>query len=290
MGSALPRLETLFDRPRGEPVPLPAALREAYGGDLAFPAGEGPHVFANFVTTIDGLASYGIPGLASARHIGRGHAGDRFVMGLLRAAADVVVSGAGTLRVEAKVTWTPQQIFPAAAHLFGELRRARGLPERTRVAILTASGDIDLSAPVFASADVEPLVITSVAGAERLAAKGTSGVRVHAVGERAPTLREAIDALVRETGARLILSEAGPSLFGRMLEERVVDELFVTVAPHLAGRSKERPGIGLVDPVAFDPERAPWAELLSAKRSDDFVLLRYAFRTDRGARTPAKVL
>jgi riboflavin biosynthesis pyrimidine reductase len=91
-------------------------------------------------------------------------------------------------------------------------------------------------------------------------------------------MREAIDAVVKETGARRILSEAGPQLFGRMLEERVVDELFLTLAPQLAGRSDERRGIGLVDPLAFHPEKAPWADLFSVKRSDDYLLLRYAFR------------
>ena len=277
MAAALPRLETLFERPSGAPLPLPAALREAYGGDLSFAPGGRPHVVANFVTTLDGLVSYGVPGLASARHISRGHAGDRFVMGLLRAGADAVVSGAGTLRVETKVTWTPQQIFPAGADLYRELRRARGLPERVRVAILSASGEIDLSLPVFRSPDVEAMVVTSAAGAERLAAKAT-GVRIHAVGERAPTMREAIDAVAAATGARLILSEAGPQLFGRMLEEKVVDELFLTLAPQLGGRSKERPGIGLVDPVTFHPDSAPWADLVSAKRSADYLLLRYAFR------------
>jgi len=275
--SPLPRLEALLDRSSGTAAPLPPALREAYAGDLRFPSGDRAHVFANFVSTIDGLVSFGLPGLASARHISRGHAGDRFVMGLLRASADVVVSGVGTLRVEDKVTWTPRQIFPPAADLYREVRRARGLPERTRVAIITASGDVDLSLPVFRSPDVEPMVVTSVAGAERLAARGTGDTRVHAVGEREPTMRQAIDAIAQETGARWILSEAGPTLFGKMLQERVVDELFLTLAPQLAGRSDDRRGIGLVDPTAFHPEKAPWARLVSAKRSDDFLLLRYAF-------------
>ncbi len=102
-------------------------------------------------------------------------------------------------------------------------------------------------------------------------------MRIHAVGEGQPTMREAIDAIVAETGARSILSEAGPTLFGRMLEERVVNELFLTVSPHVAGRSEERRGISLVEPSAFHPERAPWAELVSVKRSEDFLMLRYAF-------------
>jgi riboflavin biosynthesis pyrimidine reductase len=278
MGPALPTLETLFDRSDGDAVPLPAALSEAYGGELRFPGGRVPHVFANFVTTLDGLVSYGIAGAESARFISRGHPGDRLVMGILRAVADAVVSGSGTLRAEGRVTWTPQQIFPAAAELYRDVRRARGLPERTRVAILTASGDVDLGSAVFRSPDAEPVVVTSIAGAERLAARGTGALRVRAVGEREPTMREAIDAVAAETGARLILSEAGPSLFGKMLAEDVVDELFLTVAPHLAGRSTKRPGVALVDGTAFAPDRAPWGDLVSAKRSDDFLLLRYAIR------------
>ncbi|MDE3112245.1 MAG: dihydrofolate reductase family protein [Chloroflexota bacterium] len=271
----LPQLETLFERPHGSPVPLPGPLRDCYGGDLSFP--EGRLVFANFVSTIDGLVSFGLPGLAGAAVISKGNAGDRAVMGILRAAADVVVSGAGTLRAEPKVTWTPQQVYPQAAELFREMRRARGLPERTRVAIVSASGEIDLSLAVFRSPDVEPLIVTSVAGAERLAGR-TGEVPLRAVGEREPSMRDVIDAVVHETGARLILSEAGPTLFGRMLEERVVDELFLTVSPHVAGRSEERRGTSLVEPTAFHPERAPWADLLSVKRSEDYLLLRYAFR------------
>ena len=274
----LPRLEALVDRATGTAMPLPSELRDAYGGDLRFPAGDRPHVFANFVSTIDGLVSFGIPNFASARHISRGHAGDRFVMGLLRACADAVMSGAGTLRAEGKVTWTPQQIFPAAADLYRDVRRARGLPERIRVAIVTASGEVDLGAAVFQTPDVEPVLVTSAAGAARLASRGTGSVRVYAVGETEPTMREAVGAVVAETGARLILSEAGPRLFGKMLEERVVDELFLTLAPQLAGRSEDRPGIGLVHPTAFHPAKAPWADLVSLRRSDDFLLLRYAFK------------
>jgi riboflavin biosynthesis pyrimidine reductase len=278
VSASLPRLQTLIDTVAGRALPLPEALREAYGGDLAFPIPPGPgtHLVANFVTTIDGLASFGTAGATSARHISRGHPGDRFVMGLLRAVADLVISGAGTLRVEPKVTWAAQQIFPAGADLYREARRTLSLPERTRVAILTTSGDVDLTAAVFRSAEVEPFIVTSVEGAARLAGRVPAEVRVVAVGER-PTVREAIEGLTEMLGARLVLSEAGPHLFGRMLRERAVDELFLTVAPQIAGRSAARPGIGLAE-EAFTPETAPWASLISAKRSEDYLLLRYGFR------------
>lgn len=249
-------------------------MLQAYGGDLRFPSGRA-HVFANFVSTVDGLVSYGLPGQATARVISRAHPGDRFVMGLLRAVADVVVSGAGTLRVESGSTWTPYQVFPAAASFFRELRQGMGLPESIRVAMLSSRGEIDLSLPVFRSPGVEPLILTTRAGAARLAAADPGSARVLAV--EAPTMRGMLDALVAETGARLILSEVGPNLFGKMLDEGVVDELFLTVAPQLAGRSLDRPGVGLVEATAFAPERAPWGDLVSVKRSADYLLLRYAF-------------
>ncbi len=271
--AALPRIDTLFDAAEGEALPLPPALREAYG-ELRLPP-TGTHVFANFVSTLDGLVSYGIPGAESARFISGGHRGDRFVMGLLRAVADAVVSGAGTLRAEPKVTWTPRQIYPQAADLYAELRRARGLGERTRVAILSGSGEVDPSLPVFRSADVDALLVTSRAGAEHFAAAGGSGVRTRVTGDTPPAMREAIAAVADAFGARLILSEAGPTLFGRMLGERAVDELFLTLAPRLAGRSAQRNGIALVHGTAFDPDRSPAPSLVSIRRSEDFLLLRY---------------
>lgn len=238
-------------------------------------------MFANFVTTLDGLVSYGVPGAASARFISRGNVADRFVMGLLRAAADAVISGAGTLRAEGRVTWAPEQIFPAAADLYREIRRARGLPERTSVAILSRSGDVDLDAAVFRSPDVEATVVTTAAGAARMG-RG-DGIRVITLAADATT-RDAVDALAEATGGRLILSEAGPTIFGRMLAERAVDELFVTVAPHLAGRSAVRPGVPLVEATAFEPDSAPWADLVSAKRAGGFLMLRYALAQDPAAR------
>jgi len=273
----LPTITTLLDEAPGEAMPLSPALRDTYGGDLRFPERR-PYVFANFVSTIDGLVSFGEPGRASARFVSGGSPGDRFVMGLLRACAEVVLSGAGTLRVERKVTWTPWQICPGAEALYRELRRALGRPDRVRVVVVSASGDLDLSLPVFTSDEVEPVVVTGLRGAERLASVGTGRVRVRAVGSGdAPLMREVIDAVAGDAGG-LILSEAGPNLFGQMLRERVVDELFLSVAPRIAGRSADRPGVALVDGTTFGPDDAPSARLVSARRTDDGLqLFRYAF-------------
>ena len=50
-------------------------------------------------------------------------------MGLLRALADVIVVGAGTLRVERGAVWTADEIFPDLAAEVRQLRRRRGRTE-----------------------------------------------------------------------------------------------------------------------------------------------------------------
>ena len=80
-----------------------------------------PRLFANFVATADGVVA--IPSLPqSNKLIAGGSAADRFVMGLLRACADVVVIGSGTLLGSPGGLWTPEQAFPDAADGFAELR------------------------------------------------------------------------------------------------------------------------------------------------------------------------
>jgi 5-amino-6-(5-phosphoribosylamino)uracil reductase len=94
-----------------------------------------------------------------------------------------------------------------------------------------------------------------------------------------PSARAVLDAVVAESGARMVLSEGGPALLGGWLREGLVDELFLTVAPRLAGRSAEERRLALVEGAAFTPEDAPRTRLLSAKRADDYLFLRYALRS-----------
>jgi riboflavin biosynthesis pyrimidine reductase len=74
----------------------------------------------------------------------------------------------------------------------------------------------------------------------------------------------------------LILVEAGPHLMGDFVAERCLDELFLTLAPQIAGRDDagERPG--LVAGKRFAPDDSRWATLVAIKRADDHLFLRYA--------------
>jgi riboflavin biosynthesis pyrimidine reductase len=60
------------------------------------------------------------------------------------------------------------------------------------------------------------------------------------------------------------------------LEEDLIDELFLTVSPQVAGRDRgERPGF--VEGKTFAPHDPRRTRLLSVKRSGNFLFLRYSF-------------
>ena len=70
-------------------------------------------------------------------------------MGLLRACADAVLIGSGTLRTSPKGKWQAERVYPPAAEAFAELRRRRERPESPAVAIVTAGGSFDPAHPVL---------------------------------------------------------------------------------------------------------------------------------------------
>ena len=112
----------LLDEAGGLPAfELPEQLAELYGGTLGF---DEPRVFANFVETADGVVA--IPSVPlSNKLIADGSAADRFVMGLLRACADVVVVGSGTMSDSPGGLWTAAQAYPGRG---GRVRRAARAP------------------------------------------------------------------------------------------------------------------------------------------------------------------
>ena len=112
-------LERLYAVPGPAEDALPPGLAQLYDGGLRL---AGSRVFANFVSSIDGVVA--LPSVdASPSVISRKSEADRFVMGLLRASADVVMVGAGTLRAEPEHRWTPEFINPQAADDYRRLRR-----------------------------------------------------------------------------------------------------------------------------------------------------------------------
>src|SRR5438067_11332637 len=114
----MPLLQTLLDRqPQHSTHALPPALFDMYDGDLQFPddPAERPYVIANFVSTLDGAASFKLPGQSSGATISGSDPADRFIMGLLRASVDAVMVGANTIHDTSPAgLWIPPETFPDA--------------------------------------------------------------------------------------------------------------------------------------------------------------------------------
>jgi len=139
---------------------LTAALADRYGGDLWIPLRDSaPTVIANFVTSLDGVVSYQTPDAMGGGEISGFYEPDRFVMGILRSLADVVLIGAGTVRATPKHRWVPEHVSRAYAADFAEVRSRLGLRPQPLVAVLSASADIDLAHPGLSDPQVPVLIM-----------------------------------------------------------------------------------------------------------------------------------
>ena len=250
---------------------IPADLVRLYGGPLELPS---PRLYANFVSSIDGVVALGHERNSGSLISGKSQA-DRFVMGLLRAFADAVFVGAGTMRAEGKgALWTPDYIYPAAADAFAELRRRLELPPQPQLAILTASGEIFVAERAL---EAGALVLTTESAASALKARLPAASRVLVIERgRGFSLADALHALRAEGFARL-LSEGGPTVAGELLSTGLLDELFLTVSPVLAGRADGSLRRGLVHGREFPANELRRADLVSVRRSDSHLFLRYRF-------------
>ena len=283
MTSDLAPLETLYDVTSGPEIPLPLDLAELYGS-LRFPAREAqPYIIGNFVTTLDGVVSLNAPGQAGGGEISGFNQHDRMVMGLLRAVADAVIVGAGTLRASPKHRWIAEHVYPSLAETYHTLRGNLGKTEQPLNVIVTAHGELDLGLPVFQSESIPVLIVTSATGARRLRSQSLPDrVHVEAIEDSGfLNARSILKAVARHRRCKVILTEGGPQLIGDFFAEHCLDELFLTLSPQIAGRdaSTERPG--LIVGKLFAPDHAVWGKLISIKRSGDHLFLRYTFESQR---------
>jgi riboflavin biosynthesis pyrimidine reductase len=278
-------LESLFEMEGGSALPLPSDLATLYGR-LHLPAHPGrPFVPGNFVTTLDGVVALNEPGHAGGGDISGFNWQDQLVMGLLRAIADAVVVGAGTLRSVPQHQWTAQYIYPPQAPAYQQLRTSLGKPGPPLNVIVTARGEVDLHLPVFQSGEVPVLLVTTTHGAERIGAERLPpSVQVSALQSAGPlSARAILQAVSRVRQSDVILVEGGPQLMGDFFAEQVLDELFLTLAPQIAGRDGQVERPGLVTGKRFAPEHPLWGTLTGVKRGGSHLFLRYAFPAERQA-------
>jgi riboflavin biosynthesis pyrimidine reductase len=279
--NALTPLESLFEIVHGAALPLPPELTHLYGR-LAFPLHPGRvHVIGNFVTTLDGVVALNEPGQVGGGDISGFNRHDRMLMGLLRAVADAVIVGAGTLRSVSKHHWTAQYIYPPLAGAYQQLRISMGKPKPPLNVIVTSHGAVDFDLPVFQLGEVPVLLVTNTQGEERIRAQNLQPfVQISAVQDASPLTAQAILQEVNHIRqSEVILVEGGPQSMGDFFAGQALDELFLTLAPQIAGRDGEVERPGLVMGKRFAPEHPLWGTLVSVKRTGSHLFLRYTFET-----------
>ena len=263
-----PGFEVLVDAGDG-PDQLTDFFRGLYGGGLGFAA---PRLYANFVESVDGVVSLGDVPSAGSVISGR-NPSDRLLMGILRALADAVLVGAGTLRATPGHAWTAEHVFPDLAGPFASLRAGLGKTARPRLFVLTGSGDVDLQHPGLRGGAT---ILTTTAAAARLGAAAPADVEILAVADDDRVPVGAAVAAIHDSGHGVVLSEAGPTVLGQLLDGDLVDDVFVTLSPLVAGRLPASARKGLVDGIEFLPDRRLALRLASLRRRGDHVFLRYS--------------
>src|SRR6266487_5718260 len=134
--------DVLFDQGEGPFAPDAAMARY---GQLGFPPPAGrPWIYANFVQTLDGIVSL-LGDQAGGADIG-GLQEDRWLMDLLRAHADAVIVGMGTLRTERRLQ-RPGPRGPVFRIVDPELQQLRSRlgRGRERNILVSARGEFRLS-------------------------------------------------------------------------------------------------------------------------------------------------
>ena len=282
--SAIAPLRTLFELKRGRVLPLPLQLRRLYGRFRMPSASSGPYVFSNFVSTMDGVVSLHAKGHLGGGDISGFSIQDRMVMGLLRAVADVVIVGSGTLAADPRHFWTPEAICPELAPAYFRLQTALAKAGPALNVVVSASGNIDLRLPVFASGRVPVLIVTTPAGARRLGKRNPrDSISIRSIGRGGSSIAPGaiLDAVARANPGGRVLIEGGPRLLGSFYKERLVHEQFLTLAPQIAGRNTGDGRPGLVMDQTFAPGKPLWGTLIDARRGRNLLFLRYFFESVR---------
>lgn len=194
---------------------------------------------ANFVSTLDGAAT-GADGVTGSINT----EADHVVFELLRATADAVLVGAGTLRIEG---YGDISLTPACTALRADL----GLSGTPPLVVISAAGSVP---PKLLGAPAGRVLMLTHAKAVGLAASREALGEEHIVvaGEHVVDLRSGVRQL-HERGLRTLLTEGGPHLLGSMLEAGVLDELDLTLAPRMVSGGMPRIAAGTCLDLAYAP-------------------------------------
>lgn len=182
-----------------------------------------PLLRVNMVASVDGAATdeHGRTGAL-------GGESDTEIFRALRALADAILVGAGTVRAEG---YGPHR-------LRGDLRERRqadGRDTPAPIVVVSRSLELDYAAPLFTEAEVPTVVLTCEAAPADRRRQAERAGRVVVAGDQEADLAAGLERLRREDGLAHVVCEGGPSLNVPLFAGSLVDELCVTFAPRLIG-------------------------------------------------------
>jgi riboflavin biosynthesis pyrimidine reductase len=219
-------------------------------------------VIVNMASTVDGRAS--LDGRSGAI----GNRADRELFHALRQRADAVMAGAGTVRVE--------RYGRIIAKRSGrEARVQRGLSAEPLACIVSGRLSLPLDTPLLSEPEARVAIVT--ASAASLPQTPAQVEYVRAGREGALDLGLALRELHERFGVQLLLCEGGPHLNTQLLLAGVVDELFLSLSPKLAG-GEDGTGEALRILAGASFAAPAELELLSALENESYLFLRYAVR------------
>lgn len=200
-----------------DPGPVDSAelLRDL--GLAALAPADRPYVVLDFAATADGRVA--IEGRSGAI----GDEGDSEMFRRLRTQADALLVGPRTLELEEYGRAIRRADLRAA-------REAIGLAPDAPIVTITRSGRLPLEIPLFQDPEAHVIVYTH---SDVPAPDVPARVDLHALGGH--HMAEAMRHLRTAHGIRSLLCEGGPTLVSALLHDGLVDELFLTLAPQLAG-------------------------------------------------------
>jgi riboflavin-specific deaminase-like protein len=180
-----------------------------------------PHVALNMVSTVDGKTALG----DSAAGIGSRT--DARLMRQIRAAADAIIWGAETLRADI----VDPRVDPERVRQ----RRARGQSPQPLAVSLSGSLDMGPLNRFFVGGPTRTILFTAETSEPERRRMLEPYATIVVQGDRTVDLGQALRYLWEQHGVRSLLSEGGPGLNQRLLDAGLLDEVFWTIAPKLAG-------------------------------------------------------
>jgi riboflavin biosynthesis pyrimidine reductase len=224
-----------------------------------------PYVMLNMVSTADGHATLdGRSGPISG-------SADRALFHALRTAVDAVMAGAATVRVERY-----GRIIPDASRR--QSRVARGLREEPLACIVSGRLALEGEIPLLADPAARVVILTPSSASLPAGAAAAEVDYIRAARDGQLDLAAALAELRSRFDVHTLLCEGGPHLNAQLLGAGLVDELFLSLSPLLAGGDPASGGeaLRILAGPSFSPPVA--LELRGVLEHDSGLFLRYGVR------------